>query len=212
MCIRDRQKQKFYELFPETPDKPEIEGYEVIEFRKVKIGEQYVGIGGSIYKRSHDTDTPRWVVKPIKEEDTYWQDLYGECVSHAIKVEGDKDEWAKLYREDAIKLADKDRRIEYHCQDISKLKRSHAEKIEEIKRQHNQEISKLQGSVDKLTDSLGASKFQYSYVVGQNQIALTQIDELHVELTTAQDANKKLKEELAAAKENIFKKMWRNVV
>ena len=27
----EEQKQKFYELFPETPDKPEIEGYEVVE-------------------------------------------------------------------------------------------------------------------------------------------------------------------------------------
>ena len=101
----EEQKQKFYELFPETPDKPEIEGYEVIEFRKVKIGEQYTRNGSIVYECNVVPDGPRWVIKPIKEdtiEDTYWQDLYGECFSHAIKVEGDKDQWAKLCREYAI--------------------------------------------------------------------------------------------------------------
>ena len=39
-----------------------------------------------------------------------------------------------------------------------------------------------------------------------------QLDELELELLETKNTNEKLQEELAAAKENIFRKMWRNIV
>ena len=206
----EEQKQKFYKLFPKTPDKPEIEGYEVIEFREVEIGELYASSDGLVLKNQYGTGN-RWVVRPIKE-DTYWQDLYGECFSHAIVVEEAKNNWKKTCQESSRNLLDKDRQNRMLDQDISKLKRSHAKEIELTKRQHNQEVDKLQTKVTELSDSLETAKLRHTDVIEKIQSANGQLIKLELERLKTQAANKKLKEELAAAKENIFKKMWRNIV
>ena len=206
----EEQKQKFYELFPETPDKPEIEGYEVIEFRKVEIGELYASSDGLVLKNQYGTGD-RWVVKPI-EEDIYWQDLYGECFSHAIVVEQAKNNWKKTCQESSRNLLDKDRQNRMLDQDISKLKRSHTKEIELTKHQHNQKVNRLQATIVELSDSLGDTRHQYSNAAKGAESAMTQLNKLQIQLTLSKAANEKLQEELATAKENIFKKMWRNIV